>query len=310
MRQHAGEPSEEPKAGTVRRVSFDLLDLRLFLAVAEHGSITAGAELVHLTLPSASGRIRAMERAAGARLLERHRRGVTPTRHGELLLTHAREIVGRHDRLRLELADLGGQTATVTVLATTAASALVPPPLIRFLADHPGIDVALVERTSLRIVAALAEDRADLGVLSDATDLGRLDVVPLCPDPLVLAVAPRHPLATRTSVAFADALHHPFVGHAEGSALQEHLRTHAVPLGAHPRHRAGFPDAASVCRAVAAGVGIAVLPARQVDGTLVGVPLSDPWADRRLVLATRRRAALGAPARELAQRLETELSSC
>ena len=61
---------------------FDLVDLRLFVAVADRGSITAGAEQAHLALASASARIRGMEKALGAPLLARGRRGVSPTPAG------------------------------------------------------------------------------------------------------------------------------------------------------------------------------------------------------------------------------------
>ncbi|MFC5951062.1 LysR family transcriptional regulator [Pseudonocardia lutea] len=288
-------------------MAFDLLDLRLFLAVAEHGSITRAAELVHLSLASASGRIRAMEAASGAPLLDRHRRGVVPTRPGVLLLTHAREIVERHDRMRLELADLAGRPATVTVLANTSAATLLPDVLIGFLADHPDAEVDLLERPSHRIVVGLTSGRAEFGLLADTVDLTGLETVRLCPDPLQVACTPDDPLARATSLRFAEVLDRPFVGYAEGSAFEEHLRRQALPLGAHPRHRGRFPDAASVCRAVAAGVGIAVLHARSIADGLVRVPLADAWADRDLVLATRDLAGLSRPARALADRVRSEL---
>ncbi|MCE0762513.1 LysR family transcriptional regulator [Pseudonocardia kujensis] len=289
-------------------MAFDLLDLRLFLAVAEHGSITRAAELVHLSLASASARIRAMEAASGAPLLDRHRRGVVPTRPGTLLLAHAREIVERHDRMRLELADLAGRPATVTVLANTAASTLLPGVLVGFLADHPDADVDVLERPSHRIVVGLTAGRAEFGLVADTVDLGGLETVRLRPDPLRVACAPDHPLVRTRSLTFADVLDQPFVGYAEGSPLEEHLRRHTLPLGAHPRHRGRFPDTATVCRAVAAGIGIAVLPARSIPDGLVGVSLDDAWADRHLLLATRDLAGLSRPARALAERVRTELS--
>ena len=283
-------------------MAFEVLDLRLFLGVVERGSITRGAELVHLSLASASSRIAAMEGAAGLPLFDRHRRGVTPTRQGELLASHAREIVGRHDRMRLELADLaGGHAATVTILTNTAGATLLTGPVTGFLHEHPDVDVDLVQQPSHRIVAALAEGRAELGVLADNVELGRLEAISLGPDPLVVVVHPGHRFAGRAAVAFVEVLDDDaLVGYSEGSPLEEHLRSHAVPQGGHPRHRARFPDAGSVCHAVAAGVGIAVLPARDVADGLVGVPLRDGWAARELLVACRSWTGLSSPARALA----------
>lgn len=285
-------------------MAYDLLDLRLFVHVVDQGGITRGAELAHLSPASASGRISGMERAIGAPLLERHRRGVTPTREGEMVLEHARDIVGRHDRMRLELADVaGGNVPAVTVLVNTAAATLLPATVVGFLVEHPDVDLDLVELPSHRIVAALAEGRAELGIVSDRADLGRLETVSLGADPLVLLVRPDHRVAGRASVAFADVLDEPLVGHAQGSPLEEHLREHTAPLGGRPRYRARFPDAASVHRAVAAGVGVAIAPARHGGDGVVGVPLSDEWAARELVLATRSRSGLSRPARGFADRV-------
>ena len=64
---------------------FDLTDLRLFAAVVEEGRITAGASRAGISLPSASARVKGMEEALGAALLERHRRGVRPTPAGVAL---------------------------------------------------------------------------------------------------------------------------------------------------------------------------------------------------------------------------------
>ncbi|WP_433036960.1 LysR family transcriptional regulator [Actinomycetospora sp. CA-053990] len=79
---------------------YDLLDLRLFRAVVAEGSITAGGERLHLSLPSASARIRALEHHAGVALLERGRRGVRPTPAGTALARHAGEVLD--DLVRLE----------------------------------------------------------------------------------------------------------------------------------------------------------------------------------------------------------------
>lgn len=159
----------------------DLIDLELVVHVAEAGSITHGASRAHLTLPSASARIRALERATGATLFDRDRRGVTPTPAGTLLLRHARTIGQAVDHLHTELAEFAeGHSATVRVLANTGATtSLLDSALTTFLAAHPKVRIDLEERPSHRIVAAVAERRAELGIVADTVDLGRLDTRPL-----------------------------------------------------------------------------------------------------------------------------------
>ena|ERR1700759_3244039 len=79
-------------------MAYDLTDLELFLQVVDQGSITQGAEHTHLSLASASARITAMEKALGAKLLDRHRRGVVPSPTGWLPMCSASgcALPGRH----------------------------------------------------------------------------------------------------------------------------------------------------------------------------------------------------------------------
>src|SRR3974377_27810 len=89
-----------------RKMRFDIVDLRLFLHVAEARSITHGAERSNLALASASARIRGMEEALGVRLLVRDRRGVSLSAAGLSLVEHARLITQQVERMRTHLAEL------------------------------------------------------------------------------------------------------------------------------------------------------------------------------------------------------------
>jgi molybdate transport repressor ModE-like protein len=157
-------------------MAYDLTDLELFLQVVDQGSITQGAEHTHLSLASASARITAMEKALGAKLLDRHRRGVAPSPTGWLLVAHARAIVGQLARMRTELARAAdGLQSTLVVLANTSATqTLVPTGLADFLATHSDIDVELQERPSHEIVVAVTDGRAELGIIADTVDSARL----------------------------------------------------------------------------------------------------------------------------------------
>lgn len=290
----------------------DLLDLELVVAVADCGSITHGAERVPLSLPSASARIRGMERALGVSLFDRDRRGVSPTPAGVLLLRHARGILQAVQEMRDELAELAdGEGGTVRLLANTAATgSLVTGSLGTFLAAHPRVRVDVEERPSHGIVAAIAERRAELGIVADSVDLGELKTLALRADPLVVTTTPDDPLVGRSAVSYAEVLDRPFVGLSHGSALQEHLEGHALPLGSRPTYLARLPSIDAVCQVVAAGVGIAILPRRSietwiVEGTLNVTELDDRWARRNLVLCFNAEHELSATARALRDHLAT-----
>jgi len=101
---------------------FDLTDLRLFVNVHEAGTITGGADASHMTLASASERIRGMEDDLGVPLLLREHRGVKPTPAGRTLLHHARLMLHQMERMQGELGDYGaGLKGHVRMLCNTAA---------------------------------------------------------------------------------------------------------------------------------------------------------------------------------------------
>jgi molybdate transport repressor ModE-like protein len=289
-------------------MSFDLVDLRLFAAVAETGSITAGAAQAGLALPSASARVRGMEAALGVPLLERGRRGVRPTPAGEDLAHHAREVLARMEQLRGALADhAGGRLrGRVRLLANTAAlEAHLPDRIGPWLRDHPGIELAIEERPSQAIPAALAQGQAEIGLLSALVGAAGLETRPFALDRLVLAIPPGHPLAGRAGIALAEMLEEDVVALPADTALGAHLDRRAARLGRRFRARLRLPGTEALCRLVATGAGLAILPERvalRVGGVAV-VPLTDPWASRPLLVGTRDAAALPGPARRLFEHL-------
>lgn len=295
MRDILSSFSPSPKAGPMR---FDLVDLRLFVAVVESGSITRGAEAAHLALASVSARIAGMELALGVPLLERGRRGVVPTAAGWALLHHAKTIAAQVEALRDDLrAFSDGIKGEVRLLSNTAALVdLVPRTLRAFLLAYPGVDVHVEERVSSGIVEAVRGGRATFGVVASTAEAEGLDSRALAADRLTGVAATDHPLAVRGGATFAELLDHPFVGLGAG-ALHDHLAREAARLGRRVSYRVRLNGFDAVARLVEAGVGVAVLPLAAVERCrthgLAEVRLLDPWADRRLVVVARDLRALG-----------------
>ena len=148
---------------------FDLVDLQLFIAVAETRSITNGAAKVHLALASASARIKGLEEALGVSLLTRGRRGVELTPAGESLLDHARVVIHNVEAMRGDLlAYASGAKATVRFLANTSGlSEYLPKALAAFLSQHPHISIDVEERESSDIARAILTGSADLGLAAE-----------------------------------------------------------------------------------------------------------------------------------------------
>jgi DNA-binding transcriptional LysR family regulator len=289
---------------------FDLVDLRLFLHVAEARSITHGAERANLALASASARIRGMEDLLGVPLLVRNRRGVQLSPAGECLVDHARIILQQMERLRGDLGGFArGLAGSIRLLSNTAAlSEHLPRSIASFLAANPTITIDLEERESVDIVEAIASGAADIGIASEAVLSEALERFPFRDDRLVLAVPRGDRLARVRHAALADVIDRDFVGLPRDSALQRHLAGHASRLGSAMRIRARVTGFDAVCRMVESGAGIAIVPetsARRCRRTmkLDVVGLRDDWARRRLAICVRRLRSLPIGAQRLVAHL-------
>jgi DNA-binding transcriptional LysR family regulator len=282
--------------------------MRLFLTVVEQGSLTKGAESMNLALASVSERISGMESSLGAQLLERNRRGVTPTAAGDALIRHARLILDQVEQMRGEMRSYGtGLKGRIRVLSNTAGlAAFLPYQLRRFLVTYPDLSVDLHEWPSNEIAAAIAERRADLGVVSENSYLASLQSRVIAQDQLVVAVGETHRISDQRSIAFADVVGEPFVGLSD-AALEVYLGARAARLGRQIHYRIQLRRIEHIAMMVESGVGIAILSEASAKDLghfgLAIVPLRDPWALRQLHLCARDFSALTPHAGLLAQQL-------
>ena len=269
---------------------YDLDDLRLFLHIVTEGSITAGASRMHLSLPSASARVRALERGAGVALLIRGRRGVRPTPAGTTLARHARDVLDRTARLESAVASyVRPPVARLRLLAGgSAMHRLVPQALIALLRAYPDHDVTVAESRTPRTVRRLSAGEADLGVVLDdeARDCG-LRTEPLGDDSLVVIGQAGGILTGRSAMTYREVAEHPLVGLDADSSLRRWIEKRLGPHAPVVRYRTTVVSLNVVVALAAAGAGLAVVPRRAVDPVLSldVCDLQDPWAHRRHLLA-------------------------
>jgi len=289
---------------------FDLVDLQLFIAVADSRSITRGALAAHLALASASARIKGLEAALGVELLKRGRRGVELTAAGESLLDHARIVIHDVDAMRGDLAAFAsGAKANVQLLANTSGlSEHLPKALAAFLRDHRDINVDVEERESTDIAAAIAAGAADLGFAAEHALPDNIERFLFSEDRLVLVAARRGEFAGRRQIDFQEVTDRDFVGLTQATALQVHIARQAARLGARLRFRARLRDFDAICQMVAADVGVAVVPEAAARRCARSMPIMmarirDPWANRKLTICARSFKTLPRPAKQLVEYL-------
>lgn len=274
--------------------TIDLSTLRVVIAAADLGSISAASESLQLAVAAASARITALEESLGFRVFERSSRGVQLTPAGQMLVQRSRALLTDADRLAQHLRGYSeGLQGHVRVLANTSALLeVLPQRLEQFMKAHPLIRIDLEERGSPEIPLALLEGRADFGVVDLPVPPAGLTFTPFFTDTLVLLTPRTHRLASRRRLRLADALDEPFITLTDGTALSNRLLASAADAGRALNVRMRMRGFDAVCRMVAAGLGVGVLPLEAVAPQLAhlplsAVPLSDAWAQRTHHIATR-----------------------
>jgi molybdate transport repressor ModE-like protein len=288
---------------------FDLQDLRLFVHTLESGTITQGAERCHITLASASERIRGMEAVLGAPLLTRSKKGVSATEAGAVLLPHARRMLLQMEQLAGDMQAFGqGLGTRIELLANTSAiSEHLIAPLGAFMQANPQLRLELRECTSDAIARALMAGEADMGVLSNAVPAGSLHTQAWRDDPLVLLGPARLLSSLPEDVQLNDLKDIALLGLLPQHALHQLMAAQALQAGVALRYRALAPHLEALCDWVAMGLGAAVVPRtaaecatlRWPQARLRLRPLSADWAARQLVLACRDPAQLPPQALQL-----------
>lgn len=282
---------------------FDLKDLRLFVAVAEAGSIAGAAAREHLVASAISKRLAELEVALEVALVQRGARGVTLTAAGLALLAHARAVLSEAARLRDGMAGFAsGERGLVRVAANHSAIVqFLPAHLAAFSAARPEVRIDLDECLSEQVAGRVLEHWADVGVLAGPVDSAELAVWPYRSDQLALLLPAGHALAAAPALSFTDVLAEPLVGMVQQSDLHERLARAAAAAGQTLKVRVRVASFDAVCAMVAAGLGLAVVPQQAVAPFapalgLCVAPLADNWARRQFYLCARRDMPGASPA--------------
>lgn len=280
------------------RVKYSLIDLKLFVAVAEQRNLTKGADIACLAPSSASHRIKKLEKALGVALLEREARGVSLTVAGEILLRHARRVFATLEQMHSDISPYSnGAQAHVRLWANTnAIHTYLPDDIGAFLELYPAVSISLEEHTSAKIASAVAEGDIELGIVAQQDQSADVRLHPYRKDRLVMVVPDSHPVARQQSVRFAQVLEYPFVLLEEGSAIHTFTLNKSAVAGGHLNIRAQVKSFDAVCRMVSTGVGIGLIPNDSVvkspELKLKTVELEEDWAERDLMICTQPEAVL------------------
>jgi DNA-binding transcriptional LysR family regulator len=274
----------------MQTMRYDLVDLRLFVAIAESGNMSRGAADCYLAPSSASLRIKALEVALGVKLFEREARGVALTPAGLIMREHAKRCLADLEQMHAHLSPYAeGVTGQIIMLANSSAIAsFLPDDLEVFLVQNPKVRIMLDEKLSHEIVSAIADRRADIGVVTWDGDHPNLSFHPYREDELVVLCKSGAAFGRAKSVAFLECLNYAFISLQSGAAINTFLTGKASAIGRRLDVRIQVSAFSAIVALVRAGAGIGIVPRsvlRATDNSGITVlRLREDWANRRLSL--------------------------
>jgi DNA-binding transcriptional LysR family regulator len=275
--------------------TLELRHLRYFVAIAEAGSVSRAAEKLFIAQPPLSVQVRQLEGDVGAPLFVRHAKGVRLTAAGEALLPEARSLLDRAARLR-DTARGAGEAVRLSIGYVPSAVSTVLPGLARRLRKTaPRPDLELREMISTEQAEALLAAHIDAGLARTSPRHPRLEVAASMPDPFCLALPLHESRGLPPSLTLRRYAGHAFVGFTRhrGPAYFDKSIHLCAQAGFSPRIRYEASTLHGVLNLVAAGLGVALVPA---SAAMLGVPgirlrqLSGPAQREELVLLLRKGA--------------------
>jgi DNA-binding transcriptional LysR family regulator len=273
----------------------DVRRLRVLKEVAEKGSFSAAAESLAYTQSAVSQQIAALEREAGAKLVDRGPRGIRLTDAGRALVVHADDILCRLGAAEAELEAIAGLRGGRVRLSAfpTAGATIVPLAVKTFMARHPAVELQLWEREPEDGVAMLRAGDLDIalslgyegaGTVHNPTD--GVEEIDLFDDPTYLALPADHRHAQRARIKLSD--------FSDDSWIHSACKGTCGAVALRALHNAGFEptivfetDDYNVAQGmVAAGMGVTMLPEmalKNLREDIVVKPLRNQVTHRRVM---------------------------
>ena len=260
--------------------------LRLFLAMAETGSVSAAARVMHVTQPTASMQLREVSQAVGLPLYEVISRRVHLTEAGHALARTARAIAGEWDAFEQRVSGAKGLTSgRLKVAVVSTAKYFVPRLLGSFCKLHPQIDISLEVLNRDHVINRLRSNLDDLYVMSmPPADLPLEDHI-LMPNPLVVIAAAGHPLAAKKRVKFTQLQAERFILREKGSGTRMATDAHLRQLGFVPSAVLELGSNEAIKESVEGQLGVSIVSRHSLgphhEGLAVlnvqGFPIQSQW---------------------------------
>ena len=262
--------------------------LRLFQALADKGSVSAAANTMHVTQPTASMQLKEMTMAIGLPLYEVIGKKIFLTETGLSLASTAREMCQTWESFeQLVDATKGIARGRLKISVVSTAKYFMPKLIGSFCKRHPAIDVSLEILNRDGVLERLRGNRDDLYIMSmPPSDLALIDEI-VMPNPIVMIAASKDPLVKQAKVSLTELSKHRFILREKGSGTRMAADAHFASSKFRPNIRLELGSNEAIKEAVAGGLGIGVISQHALHGhqkehgasviQVPGFPLRSSW---------------------------------
>jgi DNA-binding transcriptional LysR family regulator len=234
--------------------------LKVFLALTEHGSITAAASACHITQPTVSMQMKALSDAIGLPLYEQIGKRLYLTAAGEVLADSARRMEEELAHLQQSINALQGHTrGRLRVAVASTAKYFVPRMLGSFCRQYPEIELAFEVLNRDGVVQRLRRNADDLYIMSIPPDDMELERQAFLENPLVVIAPLGHPLAQASHILRSELGQQLFVLREAGAGTRLACNAYFAKYNFQPKVRLELGSNEAIKQAVAGGLGLAII---------------------------------------------------
>lgn len=240
----------------------ELRQLRLFIEVAKHKSITKAAENMHISQPALSKSLMALEDELGMTLIIRTNKTSDLTDAGKVVLEYALRMTVLVDEMKTTLIDMTNLSrGQINIgLPPFIGSLFFPRVMAKFHHAFPNIELNITEYGGARVVKSVEEGEFELGVAVLPIDEQQFSVYPIVEEEMRLVVYKDHHLSDREQVELKELREEEFIFYHEEFALNQIMRNHFIAAGFEPKILFKSSQWDLMTEMVAANLGITILP--------------------------------------------------
>ena len=284
---------------------------KVFSDLAETASFSKAATSNGITQSAVSQQVRGLEKKFRVKLIERGKKNFCLPPEGRAFLEASREILetleGLGDRIRKLQNVVAGELRIATIFSVGLHE--LPPYLKTYRQGFPNMEVRVEYRRSSEVYSAVAEGRADVGLVAYPSARRGIKVVTFWRDRLVLICAPSHPMAARRSVPLEALQGEKFIAFEPDLPTRREIDRKLRGAGVKVKMTLEFDNIETVKRAVEVENGVSIVPETTVraeaeSGSLAVIELQAPDMWRPLGALIRRSARISPGLREFLKLLE------